>query len=344
MRTHRLLLLVLLLCAALTLTGARRRAVGPGTPPVPGPCVVQGLPNFYYSTDGGAHWSLNAAEPTAAGAWDLAVFPGAPETLLAAVGRNVLDSADGGCTWTLRHTVTEDIHHNIHLVAGPAGRAFLWTEEFVLRYDRGTVVPIAIPATIGGLGIDPANADHVRILDLSTGVPRESFDSGATWQVAGKSPGGHINGTAFDPTDFNHILAGVQNSELRITRDGGQTWSSGAKVGFVCNLAFVSTQPNIVWIALPTGSSAAYIQRSSDGGVHLDPVSGLAGVENGVCLHLQINPHDPNVAHTLFGGDLHQFDAVLKTVTTSNCCGGRIDLLTYSPNDPSRAYLFSAKR
>jgi len=345
MRTRRLLLVTLSLCLTITVAGGRRRrAVGPGTPPVPGPCAVTGLPNFFYSTDGGAHWSGNAETPTTGGTWGFVVFQGEPETLVTVAGHTVLDSSDGGCTWTARHTITEDIHHTLHLVAGPPGRVFLWTEEFVLRYDRGVVIPIPIPEAIGGLGVDPGNGEHVRTLGLAGGVVRESFDGGMAWQLGGGSAGGHINSAAFDPSDFRHILAGVQNIGIRISQDGGKSWTSGAQAQVVCNMSFVTTRPDMVWVALPSGSSQAFIQRSTDGGAHLDPVAAVAGVENHVCLEVLVNPHDVNAAIVPFGGDFHLFDAVQKSVTVTNCCGGRQDRIAYSPTNPSRLYLYSARR
>jgi hypothetical protein len=306
---------------------------------------VTGLPNFFYSTDGGAHWSENAETPTTSGMSAIVVFEGDPETLVAVVGHTVFDSADGGCNWTARHTITEDIHHALHLVAGPPGRVFLWTEDFVLRYDRGVVIPIPIPEAIGGLGVDPGNGEHVRTLVLATGVVRESFDGGASWQLGGGSAGGHINSAAFDPSDFQHILAGVQTVGIRITRDGGHTWTAGAPWGTtVCNMTFVPARPDVVWVSLPSQTGQPWIQRSTDGGIHLDPVAGIAGVENHVCLQLMVNPHDVNVAIVPFGGNFHLFDAVQKTVAATNCCGGRQDRIAYSPTNPSRLYLYSARR
>ena len=213
----------------------------------------------------------------------------------------------------------------------------------VLRYDRGVVIPIAIPEAIGGLGVDPGNGEHVRTLVLASGVVRESFDGGATWQPGG-SAGGHINSAAFDPSDFQHILAGVQTIGIRISHDGGSHWTTGAQAQTVCNMSFVTTRPDMVWVALPSGSSEAWIQRSTDGGLHLDPVAAVAGVENHVCLQVLVNPHDVNAAIVPFGGNFHLFDAVQKSVTVSNCCGGRLDRIAYSPTNPSRVYLYSAQR
>ena len=114
MRLRIALLLLSLLCATSLSAAGRRRAVRHPGPP-DGPCAVRGLANLYYSTDGGVTWSRNADEPTKDGLWDLVSLGGDPEALLAATSRAVFESTDAGCTWTLRHTITQDIHHTLHL-------------------------------------------------------------------------------------------------------------------------------------------------------------------------------------------------------------------------------------
>jgi BNR/Asp-box repeat protein len=342
MRNPHVLLLAVCLSMTISASAVRRRAVSPGRPA--GPCVVRGLANFYFSADGGATWSRNAETPTKAGSWDLIVLEGEPETLVAVVGTGIFDSTDAGCTWVLRHTIAEEIHHTVHLVAGPAGRAFIWTEELVLRYDRGEVTAVAIPDRIGGLGVDPGNRDHVRVLDVEAGIPRESFDGGATWQVTGPSAGGPINSAAFDPSDFKHILAGVQTKGIRITRDGGKTWTAGAPSNKpVCTMSFVASRPDIVWATLPSQGGLSFVQRSSDAGAHLDPIARIEGVPAGVCLPVQTNLHDANLAVVAFG-DFHTFDAAKKSVSASTCCGGRMERIAYSLKNPARIYVYSSLR
>ena len=155
---------VLTLALARAARGARRRAVGP-PPRQDGPCVVRGLANLYVSADGGATWSSNAEPQARSGVWDIVALDTDPETVVAVVNRNIYDSTDGGCTWTLRHTIGEEIHHTVHIAPGPNGRAYVWAEEFISRYDRGEVTPLQKPAPVGALAVNPGNREHVRALE-----------------------------------------------------------------------------------------------------------------------------------------------------------------------------------
>ena len=340
--TRRALVLLLLLLSATSLSAARRRAVrSPARPD--GPCAVRGAANLFYSTDGGATWSKNAETPTKAGAWDLIVIEGNPETILAVAGRDVYASTDGGCTFALQHTITLDIHHTLHAVPASEGRAFLWWEEEALRYDRGTVTRLPIPNPLGGLGVDPGNRDHVRMLDVDTARVRESFDGGDTWTAIGNGAGGRVNSAAFDPNDFNHILAGLQTQGIAITRDAGRTWTNGARANTVCYLAFVASQPNVVWATLPVGNGTPFVYRSTDAGVRLEAIGGFTNVSPNVCLPVIPNPHDATKAWVPFI-DSFLFDAVQKSVTPWSCCGGRFARIAWAPNDASRVYVYEGAR
>jgi hypothetical protein len=342
MRKSTLLVLALLALASATQAASgRRRAVRVPSAP-DGPCAVRGLANLHYSTDGGQTWSANAEPGTGAGAWDLVLFPDEPQSLLAVVGKNVFHSADGGCNWVMQHTIVEEIHHKIQIAEATAGRAFIWTEDWVLRYDAGVVTRITMPETIGGIGVNPSNREHVRILGLSGGKAYESLDGGGSWRTMNGASGGPVNSAAFDPSNFQHVLAGVQTRGIRISEDGGRTWRNGAVTTRpVCFIAFVESQPNVVWVTTPK-SSQPFVHRSTDGGASLTAIGSVAGVENNVCLPVLVNPHDPDHAVVPFR-EFHRFDAVTRTVEPWTCCGGRMDRLAWSP-DPSRLYLHAGLR
>jgi BNR/Asp-box repeat len=334
---------LLLLCAASLSAAGRRRAVRHPSPPE-GPCAVRGLANLHYSTDGGVTWSRNADEPTKTGMWDLVSLGGDPEALLAVTSRDVYESTDAGCTWTLEHTITQDIHHTLHLAPAGGKRAFIWTEDWALRYDDGVVITLPLPETIGGLGVNPGNREHVRVLDLDDGRVRESFDGGMTWRDGGGLANGRINAAAFDPSDFQHIIAGVQTRGIVITRDGGRTWTNGAQTGTVCRVEFVASSPNVVWVTTPTRpGGAAFVHRSTNGGASLEAIGGFTGLESNVCMPVLPNPHDANTAVIPFR-EIHQFDATRKSVTSWTCCGGRMDRIAWSSADPARVYVYSPPR
>jgi hypothetical protein len=336
-----LALLLLLLCA--TSAFARRRAVRHPSGPA-GRCAVRGLANLYYSTDGGATWSRNADEPSRIGMRDIVSLGGNPEALLAVTNKDVFESTDAGCTWTRRHTIALDVHHTLHITPAGGKRAFIWTEDWALRYDDGMVITLPLVETIGGLGVNPGNREHVRVLDLDDGRARESFDGGITWRDIGGAPNGRINSAAFDPSDFQHILAGVQTRGIAISRDGGRTWTMGAPANPICWMAFVERAPNVVWVTTPTRpGGGAFVHRSTNGGASLEAIGGFTGLESNVCMPVLANPHDPNIAIVPFR-DFYQFDAARKSVTGWTCCGGRMDRIAWSAADPARLYVFSPPR
>jgi hypothetical protein len=304
---------------------------------------VRGLANFFISRDGGRTFTTNREPPVRNSTWGFTAFDDEPQLMIAAVGRSVHESADGGCSWSLRHTITETIHHPLRIVPASRGRAYLWTEEFALRYDGGVVTPLPLPETIGGLGVDPANREHVRALGLTGAAVWESFDGGGSWTRLANGPARFVVAAAFDPADFDHIVAGVAADGAMRTRNGGRTWSVAGNFGRVnvCSVAFVRSRPNVVW-ATTTTRSTPFVFRSTDGGSQFESIGGIPGIGSGMCVAFAENPHDANVAHVAFG-TLYTFDAPAKTVVPSTCCGGgSISRIGYSPAEPNLVYVYAA--
>jgi hypothetical protein len=320
---------------------ARRRAVSPGPPPSSG-CTVTGLPNFFLSKDRGATFSRNRDPLQRRGNWGIAVLADDPQTLVTVAGLQVLDSLDGGCTWNERYTINETVKHSITVLGATGGRAFIWSEEFAFRYDRGEVIQLTLPEPPNGLGVDPGNRDHVRMVGIASGKAWESLDGGGTWKAAGASAGGTVNSAAFDPGDVNHIIAAIQSQGLRVSRDGGRSWNALATTTrTVCRTAFVPGMPNVVWMTLTTQGNQPAVYRSTNGGQRFDAVGPITGIENNVCLPLAVNPHNPDVAMIVYG-TVRTYDAVTKSVTTSSCCGGWIERIAFSPDDPERLYVYAS--
>src|SRR5215210_1648054 len=128
---------LLLLAGALSISAsgaARRRAVKP-PPPDDGLCSVRGLPNIFISTDRGRTFSTNSAERAIEGSNGPVIQLDDPNRLVITVNSRIYDSTDAGCSWTLRYTVTDVIHHALRSVPSTAGRAYVWTEEVAFRYE-----------------------------------------------------------------------------------------------------------------------------------------------------------------------------------------------------------------
>lgn len=337
----RAIAIALVMLAPLPVSAARRRAIVVPVPP--GPCIVRGLANLHVSADGGRTFSQNGEPPAFSGTRGVAVFEDEPQSLVIAVDSSVYDSANGGCTWSLRYTLSTSIHHPLRSVAGSRGRAYVWTEELALRYNRGDVQPMALPGQIGALGVDPANPDHIRIATLERAQLYESFDGGSTWTRIGVEGGAFVAAGAFDPADFNHILLGLQSRGLLVTRDAGKKWSMPATAFngaiYPCQLQFVRSAPNVIWAVTVTRAGQPSIYRSTNGGSQFEAIGPLDGLENGVCMPIEPLPFNPNLAIVPFG-KLRTFDAVTKSVTESSCCGIDVSRITFSPVDENAVYVY----
>lgn len=154
------------------------------------------------------------------------------KTLMAWHKDDLILSTDAGCSWrTVATVVNPDFPPA--LTAAPGGRAYAWSDhrQFLLRYDSRGSQTLKAPGAIAGLGVDPANGDHVRAA-TDEGAVWESVDAGETWNRVG-----HLDpGTgsviyyrfAFDPADLDHIVAGTTTTGAFVTFDGGRTWARAA--------------------------------------------------------------------------------------------------------------------
>jgi photosystem II stability/assembly factor-like uncharacterized protein len=146
------------------------------------------------STDAGQNWRTVAAGllEQAAGALSLAVDADDPDRVLAGTQVALLESRDGGTSWTplLELSVTAVV---------------------TVADDPDRVVAYAATANDGLL---------------------ESTDGGATWTPLGlvvtDDAGGHL---AVHPTDPDTIYAGTFGEDLYRTLDGGGSWEKLAEAG-----------------------------------------------------------------------------------------------------------------
>jgi photosystem II stability/assembly factor-like uncharacterized protein len=208
---------------------------------------------LYLTENGGLSWrrvleGLN----NSTGAIDVAVNPGNPDIVLAALwdklrfpdgreyggpGSGVYRSADGGRSWTriedpLPSSASEPGRIGVAFAPGDPSRAYAITNDrignltgFFVSTDAGAtwVRPMtgepALDAADGGfawwfgrLWVDPDDANHL----FSAGVPMmESFDAGASW-VQGRGIHVDQHALAWDPHTPNRVYVG---------NDGGLYWS-----------------------------------------------------------------------------------------------------------------------
>jgi hypothetical protein len=272
--------------------------------------AVAGTAAVTFTLDDGATLAPAAgalAENT--GAYSVVVLD-QPGWVLASVMGEILRSKDAGCTWTSIGKLDA-----IDLVAAPGGRAFArGGNDELARIDGATIqslpAPQAASGSIGivGLGADPADGEHVRLLDKE-GNLWESKDGGLSWAMRATVPAEdleHFTGIAFDPADFDHVIVAVEGPGVATSHDGGLSWTNATGfAGDVANMFAVAVSPadgRTVWAAglvfTGTGSADNTVWRSTDGGLSFS----LAFTETG---DVELNNGADLVPHPTSVDDLY---------------------------------------
>ena len=324
--------------------GAVRRRSVRQLPVTPAGCTdVGGLTGVYRSTDGGATFSGNRSSAAIDALFAIHFLEDPPDTVVAASLRTIYDSLDHGCTWTRRYEIPLALHHPVAISHATGGRAFVWSDEILLRYDHSEITRLTPPLAIGALGVNPGNRDHVRILTLIAGEMWDSFDGGETW-TRGTGPAVGVRGAAFHPNDFDHILV-VAAQGLMETRDGGRQWTGPTSHGrTLCSAQFVRHMPNVVWLSRTIGAGDELLR--ADGGSQFQTVGALpiSGDADGACIPFEAHPFDSNRAVVAFD-TIMQIDAAARSVSSSPCCGGaRAFRVAISPSDRELMLVFATPR
>ena len=195
----------------------------------------------FRSTDGGLNWKkvlFDAARSNDVGAVDLAIDPGNPRTIYAALwgtrrppwsvyaptnlpGGGLFKSTDGGDTWKRLGggLPADDFVGRIGIAIAPSNPKRLWA----VVDDIGSASPPPRPARgPGGSTVPDPNPTA-----KATGGIYISNDAGATWKMANAegrlgSRGWYFNGVAIDPV--NPDRAFIINTATYLTNDGGKTF------------------------------------------------------------------------------------------------------------------------
>jgi photosystem II stability/assembly factor-like uncharacterized protein len=146
----------------------------------------------YVSRDGGATWAAaNDALMAQANVIDLAVDPGAPQTVYAATGNHgLLKSSDGGRTWTALSVVASASAAALSAAVNPSDANVVLTGfdgMGLYRSDDGgatwrlSTQGMPLETRVGSIVFDPQNSQVVYASDHFSGVYR-SEDAGRTWR------------------------------------------------------------------------------------------------------------------------------------------------------------------
>jgi photosystem II stability/assembly factor-like uncharacterized protein len=165
--------------------------------------------------------------------------------LVGTVGQGILRTRDGGDSWQ-RISVDNGLHSDALvrcLVNDPARPEviFAGTDRGLLRTANGgqawqRVESPLSDSCVWRIAIHPTNP-HIMFAGTGTPDPARIYrseDSGRSWQqlpveVAAQCPAvgvPRVTGIAVDPVDTNNVWVGLEVDGLRVSRDGGDSWSS----------------------------------------------------------------------------------------------------------------------
>lgn len=285
-----------------------------------------------------------------------------PGFLLASSKAEILASTDAGCTWHSIGPASGPNSSSLRLQAAGDVRAYGWGDNDIalLRVDGEAITalkaPFAYPDGVVGLGVDPADPDHVRIGDTA-GRLWDSTDAGATFDPIGVAaiPGDLLAyRAAFDPAALDHVLFGTLVDGVLVSDDGGANWTPAAGLGpgdaNGFNLVVSPADGAVVWVEGldledPNDATARHIWRSTDGGLGFTAVvdSDDATLYNGN--HLFAHPTDPDVLYFVFGSnfgnygtDLFRYDHADGTITTTHN-KWHDTVIAFMPGDPTWLWL-----
>ena len=221
----------------------------------------------------------------------------AANTMYALTSDGVIrESRDSGCTWSVRASVPEVLASQrwVNVATRHYARVYAYSETAMVRLTFGTVETIAFPERFVRLDVNPEKMQHLRAIAVAGGV-FESFDGGSTWTHVGNVRYGTVTAAAFNPTDFDHIIASTGNTYQ--SRDGGRTWTrAGLPQGKVWYLEFSSADPNVIWadiLEFPTRYGALW--RSNDGGTTFKYQTGIHTANRAANGRLAPHPADASL-------------------------------------------------
>ncbi len=224
---------------------------------------------------------------------DVAVQPGHPEVVLAATGRGVYRSTDGGAHWNL---VTPQRILGVDSIAfDPVApdRVYLNGVSFWRSVDAG--LTFTEVTTLPSRGMSLAVSGNRVYLSTVDGEIRRSDDHAQTWTAltvpwtVSMSPP-VLYGIAADPSNDEVLYACVQNQGIYKTVNHGGSWSPPApgpcadQYGFTWHIAVSPGDSNRV--IAPT-SSGVYL--STNGGASWNNVISTLSM-----MWVEFDPHAPN--------------------------------------------------
>jgi photosystem II stability/assembly factor-like uncharacterized protein len=224
----------------------------------------------------------------------------------------VQHSADGGQTWALQPTGTDEDLWYVDFADGQHGVAG-GLSVVLTTADGGTTWAVKTPATLpdeGCTGVHMADEQHIWV-STYTGAVVRTADGGVTWQRTAVDPLG--GGVLCDFVDSTHGWAIADGARVWRTTDGGASWrlqttgagARSAESGW--QIRFFDRRHG--WVLDSSADYTAAVYSTADGGAHWSRVS---GADPGVA---RITPVSPESAWFIVGAPSGENEVVLQHTT-----------------------------
>jgi CSLREA domain-containing protein len=302
-------------------------AVNPGDPNTAFATSLGGE-GLFKTTDGGAHWaSARGNMPDNAANNAVAVDPTNPANVyLANCGPGgVYRSTDGGATWTgvaalgvCMNTIVTDAGGNIYAggfdnqgVYRSTNGGSTWTNALIPGGGGGAVIALAAAPSSPGTIYAGTNAGVFK-----------STDFGQTWTVTGLNTGGGFDDSlAVDPANSQIVYAGIDQHDLKVSNNGGATWSIVNNLGIAANgfPTAIMIAPTLPTSTVYVGTTTNGILQSTDNGASWSPAN--ISTDN-----VSMIAYAPSSVSTIYVGCLSGADAF---VTKLNPTGSSLIYSTY---------------
>ena len=303
-----------------------------------GPNAERGV---FRSADGGRSWTKTLFRDADTGAIDLAVKPGDPDTVYAALwstrrppwntyppssgpGGGLFKSADGGRTWkALTGLPMNPGRMGIAVSPAAPNRVYALVDAAdggLFRSDDGGASWAHVSSDpriygrgwyFGELTVEPRDPDRIHVMNT---VVLDSVDGGRTFvPVKGDPSGDDFHSMWIDPADPGRRILGVDQGAL-VSLNGGKTWSSwfNQPTGQFYHVSTDNRFPYRVYGAQQDSGAAGVASRSwGADGVDIEQFHEVT--TGGESDNIAPDPDDPDI---VYGGRVDKLD--LKSGQTRN--------------------------
>ena len=284
-----------------------------------GPSEDRGV---YRSTDGGENWTRSLFVSNRAGAVDLAMDPGDPDTLYAAIYQvsrspwslisggedsGLYKSVDGGENWKeLTNGLPQGIKGRIGVSVSPVdsntvyvniealGEGGLYRsnnagETFEYVSDDGRL--ITRPFYYTHVFASPHGRESVYVLNLDL---LKSDDGGETYEVINKEIHYDFHDLWINPTDPDIMITGTDGGAA-ITLNGGISWSSqlNQPTGEIYRMTTDNRYPYRIY-GTQQDDWTVSVPSMSTGKRVVEDVFSVGGGEHG---HIAVHPENPDIVY-----------------------------------------------